>query len=395
MKKTLLTAGVMLAVLPSVATAQKVQSGTKNGISYTATSRIIGQTSTATVVGGGDPNRLAPNSKGYSGSVGILMTYSNGAQFVCSGTLLKDRRSVLTAGHCVSDGGGKKAEGLVRTQVIFQNDAVSNADIPIYSLPAGTTAIDVGRYVVNPNYTGEVIDQNDIAVLKLNTYAPAYAQSYDIYTGGLDGKEFNVNGFGRRSTVGGAVGYGVTAAALGTGRRRQGDNVYDYAWGDSAFGGFFTDIRADGENFFGTADIEYSYISDFDNGLAANDASCLIAEAVGAPAGFGCSVGLGAREVNIAGGDSGGGAFINGQIASVNSYGLSFGEDFGDFYPGLNSSWGEFSGYVPTNIHAGFIAAAQLGGVPEPATWALMILGFGAVGGAMRRRRSAGSLATA
>jgi len=37
---------------------------------------------------------------------------------------------------------------------------------------------------------------------------------------------------------------------------------------------------------------------------------------------------------------------------------------------------------------AGFIAAAQLGGVPEPATWALMILGFGAVGGAMRRRNA-------
>lgn len=29
------------------------------------------------------------------------------------------------------------------------------------------------------------------------------------------------------------------------------------------------------------------------------------------------------------------------------------------------------------------------GGVPEPATWATLILGFGAVGGAMRRRRSA------
>ncbi len=33
-------------------------------------------------------------------------------------------------------------------------------------------------------------------------------------------------------------------------------------------------------------------------------------------------------------------------------------------------------------------------GVPEPATWGLMILGFGAVGGAMRRRRTA-TLATA
>ena len=33
--------------------------------------------------------------------------------------------------------------------------------------------------------------------------------------------------------------------------------------------------------------------------------------------------------------------------------------------------------------------------VPEPATWALMILGFGAIGGAMRRRKAQGSLATA
>ena len=33
-----------------------------------------------------------------------------------------------------------------------------------------------------------------------------------------------------------------------------------------------------------------------------------------------------------------------------------------------------------------FVATSA--GVPEPATWALMILGFGAVGGAMRRRRS-------
>jgi hypothetical protein len=33
--------------------------------------------------------------------------------------------------------------------------------------------------------------------------------------------------------------------------------------------------------------------------------------------------------------------------------------------------------------------AAGGGAVPEPATWALMILGFGAIGGAMRRRRAA------
>lgn len=40
----------------------------------------------------------------------------------------------------------------------------------------------------------------------------------------------------------------------------------------------------------------------------------------------------------------------------------------------------------------GYVAAigglSVSGAVPEPATWAMMILGFGAVGGAMRRRQS-------
>ncbi|MBM6577743.1 PEP-CTERM sorting domain-containing protein [Microvirga sp. SRT01] len=34
-----------------------------------------------------------------------------------------------------------------------------------------------------------------------------------------------------------------------------------------------------------------------------------------------------------------------------------------------------------TNSNAG------IGAVPEPSTWAMMIVGFGMVGGAMRRRR--------
>ncbi len=65
----------------------------------------------------------------------------------------------------------------------------------------------------------------------------------------------------------------------------------------------------------------------------------------------------------------------------MNSYSLSFGANFGDFKPGLQSSWGELNGFVPTFIHADFI-----NGVPEPGTWAMMILGFGFVGGALRRR---------
>ena len=67
----------------------------------------------------------------------------------------------------------------------------------------------------------------------------------------------------------------------------------------------------------------------------------------------------------------------------MNSYSLTFGTGFGDYKNGLQSSWGELNGFVPTFIHADFIA-----GVPEPGTWAMMIAGLGAVGFSMRRRRN-------
>lgn len=389
--KTLYAAVAAVALMPAAAMANgNTASGNSNGLSWEASSNIVGQTSTATVASGGDPAYLAPNAQ-YSGVVGMLMTYSNGQQFVCSGSLLTSGK-ILTAAHCVSDGfyktPGGVAAGLVRTQVLFQDLASNAADAAIYGLPPGVTAIDVASYNIHHAYTGEVIDQNDIAVLTLAQAAPAFAQAYDIYTGGdLTGDDFNVAGYGNRSTVGGAEGTTGAGAGAGVGRRRQGDNLYDYRLGDASFGGFFSDFDANGENFFGNgAQIEYSYVSDFDNGLAAQSQSCRVAAAViGDPAaaaanGF-CTNGRGATEVGIAGGDSGGGAFINGQIASVNSYSLSFGQGFGDFKAGLQSSWGEMNGFVPTFIHANFI-----NGVPEPGTWAMMILGFGFVGGALRRR---------
>jgi hypothetical protein len=110
-------------------------------------------------------------------------------------------------------------------------------------------------------------------------------------------------------------------------------------------------------------------------------AAAVIGSSAAAAANGFCTNGVGVQEVGIAGGDSGGAAFIGGKIASVNSYSLSFGTGFGDFKPGLQSSWGEMNGFVPTFIHADFIA-----GVPEPSTWAMMILGFAVVGGGMRRR---------
>lgn len=350
----------------------RVMSGTSNGLSWMAQSTIVGQKSTATVASGGNPAYVADPSK--TGVVALIMNYATGS-FICSGSLLSDRVSILTAGHCVSDGSANRP---LSTTAYFYTG--SNPDTVVFSSPF-SQPVSILDYFVNPLYTGQVIDQNDIAVLRIGANAPAYAKGYDLYTSAdLTAKNFTIDGYGQRSDSGGSVG-----ANLGTGRLREGENRYDFSFGDPQFGGFFTNKDANGENFFGTADISSSYISDFDNGTTTNDASCALGGAFGLSSSQFCNVGLGLREVSSAGGDSGGPQFIDGKIASVTSYGLVFGNrNLGaDYVAGLQSSWGEFNGFAPVATSLDFIRFAQA--VPEPATWLTMILGFGMIGGILRR----------
>ena len=377
--KRLLAASVLAlaAVSTPAAASNLVQSGMFKGHSWTAQSSIVGQASTATLAGGGSPINFAQGPK-YQGVVSLIMEYQNGDSFICSGSLLSDRRSILTAGHCVSGGAG--TANPFKTTAYF-ND-LSDPD-SITFLDKKSVGIDVSKYFVNSKYTGEVIDQNDIAVLRLDQLAPSFATAYSVYTGpDLAGQRYNIAGYGARSDVGGLIG-----DDLSPGRLRQGDNRYDFRLGDADFDGFFTDADADGQKFFGTADVNSTYLSDFDPGVAQYDGSCQLATL-----GFGidasskyCDLGVGALEVSSAGGDSGGPQFIDGKLASVTSFGLTFGSTFGDIDDDLNSSWGEFNGFVPTSIHSDFIAFAM--GVPEPSTWMLLTFGFGMIGGGLRTRR--------
>ena len=377
-RMSVLAAAVVVAAAPLQVGAQRVASGVSNGIAWEAASRIVGTTSTGPVnpPGTGNPIYVA-SQPAYSGVVSLIMTQANGSRFICSGTLLPDRVSILTAGHCVSTGFG--TANPVSTMVYFPG---SNADAVVH-ITAGIASRSVTQYIVHPGYTGEVIDQNDIAILRLNAPAPMTARSYGLFTPpSLAGTDFNVAGYGGRSDVGGS--FGVN---LGTGVLRQGDNRYDFRFGDRDFNGFWTDRNpGTGRNFFGLANIDFSYVSDFDSGLAVNDASCRIAAAVNpalTSAKF-CNVGRGATEVSVAGGDSGGPQFVNGMISSVTSYGLSFGAGFGDSRPGLQSSFGEFNGFVPVYIHAAFINRAL---VPEPSTYVLFGTGLFVIGFMARRRR--------
>ncbi len=390
-------ASVAFASLPSeaaptvaLATPSNTVSGSVNGLHFKATSTVIGQTSTATVAGGGNPIYLAQGSA-YSGVVGLRMDYGAQGAYVCSGSLSENRTSIITAGHCVTI--FNRAPDSV-TAFFYNGDP---ADVPVYSAGSpGVTVVPISYIAVNPNYTRNVIDQNDIAVLKLGAAAPAFAQGYALYTAGdLTGVDYNIAGYGARSNTGGNNGVGG-GQGLGTGRLRQGDNRYDFRLGDADFGGTFTSA------FFGeaaVAQLDYSYIADFDNGLAANDASCGLATGANnfnqptGPYGFGlaasgkyCNLGRGALEVSTAGGDSGGPQFVNGKLASITSYGLTFGTDVqpGDINNALDDTFGEFNGFVPTFIHAAWINSV----VPEPGTWALMLGGFGLVGASARRSRA-------
>jgi hypothetical protein len=382
-----LTALALAAGAASVAqAAPSSMSGVlANGMEWTASQMLTGTSNTQTggpITNGGNPIYW-PSYPRDSGVVHLVMDYgpSIGA-FICSGALLSDRQSILTAGHCVSDGAG--TANPLTTTVYFQppNGLAAGTRIQTNLIPAaGVETRTVTNYFVNPGYTGQVIDQNDVAVLRLSAPAPSWASGYDLYVGGdLTGAHFNVAGYG-------ALGDGATGRNSFTARLRSGDNRYDFRFGDAAWGAGYWDGAFDNPAL-PAAQIAFSYVSDFDNGLAANDASCRLAAdpdfTIAPGSSQFCNTGVGLREVGVAGGDSGGPNFINGRISGVNSYGLSFGTAYGDFLTGLNSSFGEFSGYVPTFIHADFINAAL---VPEPGTYAMMLAGLAGMGLLARRRR--------
>lgn len=296
----------------------------------------------------------------------LLVTSVNG-NTVCSGTLLAGGEYVLTAAHC--------AAGFTSLSVDFKLGTVIRS-------------VSVGNAFVHPGWNNILGNGSDIALLKLDAPVTDIA-GLRISTHNEVGHDILAFGYG-------LVGSGATGATHydedppGTVPR-----VLRPHWGRNTID--TTDfILVEAVLGAGQGDHQYgeTYVQDFDDGSPGRNALQRLKDD-----NFGSwadsSLGLGADESLVAGGDSGGADLVwegfEYLLAGVHSYTW----DLCGYLPGCdalagtNSSFGDLSGATAVFSHVDFIAGiAGLGvlpgnRVPEPAPWALLglaLLGLALLG---------------
>jgi secreted trypsin-like serine protease len=243
----------------------------------------------------------------------------------CSGSLLSDGYSILTAGHCVTSSYGSAAPSYI--DVYFPG-------------PSGSVEYTVTNYYVDPGWTGDSTQGNDLAILRLSQAAPSSAIGYSLYTG-FTTSTILLAGYGE-------TGNGTTGATGGFGTLRQGQNRY-IGLGGQVFTGWSNQLLVG----------EFEEDSDIPN------------------------------EVDIGRGDSGGPSFYDGEIIGVHDViacisATSSGPctDPPSASPLLNSSFGQFFGDTSVSSSASWIESEE---TPEPASCSLVLLGLAVAGFSMRR----------
>jgi secreted trypsin-like serine protease len=271
-----------------------------------------------------------------NGEAALRMTFSDGSHPGCSGSLVGGGAFVLTAAHCLTDGKGNKEATSI--DMFF---AGSNLDV--------TST----HYLINPNWVGTISGGGDLALIKLN--APILSiPSYQLDT--------------KSTAVGDIVtlaGYGETGVG-DTGEQRS-------TFGTLHYGRNRFDFPYD--------DVPWVYEYDFDK---LGDDSLNVTGGLA----------VGSDEVDIGAGDSGGGAlmFVNGawELVGVHEFTICAVDDCGPI-----SAFGEKGGDTSVFAYRTWLdqelgAAAAATPVPEAKSWALLTMGFVALG-LMSRRRSTSS----
>lgn len=343
-----------------------------------------------------DSRYSTPISAAYNGVAYLQIRNSQNQFFACTGSLMEDGKTILTAAHCL-----KGSIGTV-TQVLA-----------VFHPPSGQVVMAASAIAAHPLYSTKVIDENDIGVVRLSGEAPAGVSRYKLYSGHAEGRAFEFVGYGSR----GAFGQGITQGpSFQAANRKSGENLFDIYAGDSRFtcpvGSPFCAAGSNmWANYFGNSSVAagalgHVLVTDFDNGTTgtnSNDAMCVIGQYSGdnSLGGSECNAGYALEEAISGGGDSGGPGFVDGMVASVTSWGATIGMGGGDIDNSLNSSFGEFSGFVDVAYHQQWLQGqidmtsldATVSGpvavAPEPSTVVLMASGLLGVAGFVRRRRMA------
>ncbi|NDP48652.1 MAG: trypsin-like serine protease [Sulfuriferula multivorans] len=236
--------------------------------------------------------------------------------------VMLDSTHVLTAAHVVA--GQVSSAG----NVSFSLNAGSYSQ----TLKASSISVYTGYTGTTPGFDG--VWHDDLAVVTLNAPITGVV-GYDLYNGSLSGRTITL------------VGYGGTGSTV----KKVGQNVVDRVLNDD-------DSNNPSNN------IEEVYVFDYDS--------------TGSPNSYGGgSLGAGI-EAGYTGGDSGSPVFISvggqWQIAGIANFN------------GTSQSGGPIGGGTIVSSYIPWINEQMAAPVPEPGTWAMMLVGMGLVGAAVRVR---------
>lgn len=261
---------------------------------------------------------------GYDGVVRVSF-----GGYYASGALLFDGRAILTAAH-LFDGRTGTASVTFETR-------------------GGTQTLSGTKILLHPGYDTQ--SNNDLAIVWLSGAAPTTANRYDVYR---DSDEimnsFTLVGYGRTGT--GST--GATSSNSTSPIRLKAANQFD------ADASSLKSYLGSGIAWAPVAGTQL--IADFDSGSSINDALGRLINRDG--------LGLGLDEGLIAQGDSGGPAFLDGQIAGVASYTarLSLGSIDPDIDADTNSSFGEVAAWQRVSYYQQWIDQSLRANYPNAPT---------------------------